>query len=69
MFDRFLPLIQFEATSGIGVRKEILRRRGAMKTSVTRRGPPVDTATQTELDDVLRRVRLELSAERVEVGP
>jgi 4-hydroxy-tetrahydrodipicolinate synthase len=69
VFDRFLPLLQFEATSGLGVRKELLCRRRAMKTSVARRGPSVDAATLTELDDVLRRVRLELSAERVEVGP
>ena len=68
VFDRFLPLLQFEATSGLSVRKELLRRRRAMKTHVTRRGPSVDTATLAGLDDVLRRVRLEPSAERIEVS-
>jgi 4-hydroxy-tetrahydrodipicolinate synthase len=69
VFDRALPLVQFEATSGLGVRKELLRRRGAMATNITRRPPAVDPATLVELDDVLRRVGLRPTDDRIELVP
>ena len=35
LFDRYLPLIQFEAqpTIGLAIRKELLRRRGSIRRS------------------------------------
>jgi 4-hydroxy-tetrahydrodipicolinate synthase len=57
VFDRYLPLIQFEAQAGIGlaIRKEVLRRREAIAWSATR-SAALDPATAAELDDVLSRV-------------
>lgn len=70
LFDRFLPLIQFEAQAGVGlaIRKELLRRRGAIACAVTR-GPTrrLSEATMAELDDVLARVRVAPAIERMEV--
>jgi 4-hydroxy-tetrahydrodipicolinate synthase len=59
VFDRYLPLIQFEGQPGIGlaIRKEILRRRGAIATAIARLPrASIDAATAEELDDVLDRV-------------
>jgi 4-hydroxy-tetrahydrodipicolinate synthase len=59
VFDRYLPLILFEAQPGIGlgIRKEVLRRRGAIATAATRQPPgSIDAATAADLDDVLARV-------------
>lgn len=62
VFDRFLPLLVFEAQPGIGlvIRKELLRRRGALRTSVTR-GPVRDLDAQAarDLEEVLERVGLD----------
>ena len=57
LFDRYLPLLQFEAQPGVtlAVRKELLRRRGAIATAAVRRGAVLDPVTATDLDDVLRR--------------
>ena len=60
-FDRYLPLIRYEAQPGIGLalRKEILRRRGAMRTSVVRPpAQPLDKETLAELDATLAAVGL-----------
>ena len=62
VYDRYLPLIQFEAQPivGLAVRKEILRRRGVLATARCRREPIVlDDVTMSELDDVLRRVGID----------
>jgi 4-hydroxy-tetrahydrodipicolinate synthase len=69
LFDRYLPVIQFEAQPGIGlaVRKELLRRRGAIDTAVTRRGTQLDPVTSRELDDTLRRVGVEPGWEPLEM--
>jgi 4-hydroxy-tetrahydrodipicolinate synthase len=59
IFDRFLPLIVFEAQVGVGllVRKEVLRRRGVISTGTTRSiVDQLDRATADELDEVLSRV-------------
>lgn len=70
VFDRFLPLIQFEAQASVGlaIRKELLRRRGAIASAATR-GPVrlPDAATLEELDDVLARVGVTPGIERMEV--
>lgn len=59
LFDRYLPLIQFESQPivGLGIRKEVLRRRGALATSRTRGlAQTLDPATMAELDDILARL-------------
>jgi 4-hydroxy-tetrahydrodipicolinate synthase len=69
-FDRYLPLIQFEAQPGIGlaIRKELLRRRGAMDRAFTRGSVrELDAASLEELDDVLARVGVTPGIERMEV--
>ncbi len=61
-FDRYLPLIQFEAQPvvGLAIRKEVLRRRGALASNRTRElSPAVDSLTSAELDDVLERVGIQ----------
>lgn len=62
VFDRFLPLLVFEAQPGVGlaIRKELLRRRGALHTAITRAPVrDVDERTARDLDDVLARVGLD----------
>jgi len=72
VFDAFLPLIAFEGQPGYGlaIRKEVLRRRGAL-TSGAMRGPVpsagLDAVTTAELDEVLARVGLDPSPERFDV--
>ena len=59
--DRFLPYLVFEGQVrvGLGIRKEVLRRRGVLATARTRALNPLpDQATLAELDDVLARVGL-----------
>jgi len=63
VFDAFLPLIAFEGQPGYGltIRKEVLRRRGALASGATRGPVPaarLDPVTRAELDDVLARVGL-----------
>ncbi|HKV45931.1 MAG TPA: dihydrodipicolinate synthase family protein [bacterium] len=61
VFERYLPLIRYEAQPGIGLalRKEILRRRGALRTAVVRPpAQPLDTDTLAELDATLTSVGL-----------
>jgi 4-hydroxy-tetrahydrodipicolinate synthase len=61
IFDKYLPLIQFEAQPGIGllVRKEVLRRRGAIATA-TSRGTTTrpDATLAAELTEILERIEL-----------
>jgi 4-hydroxy-tetrahydrodipicolinate synthase len=71
IFNRFLPLIQFEAQTGVGlvIRKEVLRRRGALPGIASRLFPKgIDERTWEELDDVLRWVGIEPSVEPLQVG-
>lgn len=59
LFDRYLPLIQFEAQQvvGLAIRKEVLRRRGVFTTHRTRSlAPNLDEATLDELGDLLDRL-------------
>jgi 4-hydroxy-tetrahydrodipicolinate synthase len=56
IFERYLPLIRYEAQPGVGlaIRKEVLRRRGAIRTSVLRPpGPALDRETLAELEATL----------------
>lgn len=64
LFDRYLPLLAFEAQPivGLGIRKEVLRRRGAL-THATTRGPggPLDDPTLDALGRLLGRLGIEPS--------
>lgn len=67
LFDRYLPLIQFEAQQviGLGIRKEILRRRGIFATQRTRGlSPNLDATTLEELDDLFDRLGIRPAPER-----
>lgn len=62
LFDHFLPYLAFEGqpVAGLGIRKEVLRRRGVIADARTRAlRPTLDPVTLAELDDVLARVGLE----------
>lgn len=57
VFYRFVPLMRFEFQEGIGmaIRKEVLRRRGAVTDPVTRApGAKLDSTTLAALDRLLR---------------
>jgi 4-hydroxy-tetrahydrodipicolinate synthase len=59
LYDRFLPLIAHEQQPGFGLalRKEILRRRGAIATGAARQpGPSLTAADRAELDHLLARL-------------
>jgi 4-hydroxy-tetrahydrodipicolinate synthase len=69
VFDRYLPYIAYEGQPvvGLGIRKETLRRRGAIACARTRSGVPLSEDVLAELDDVLARVKLD--AVRTPVTP
>ena len=57
MFYRSVPLMRFEFQEGIGmvIRKEVLRRRGAIASAATRApGPALDDTTRAALDRVMK---------------
>lgn len=59
LFDLYLPLIRHELQPGIGLalRKEILRRRGAIRTNAARApAPRLDPDDTAELDSLLERL-------------
>ncbi len=59
LYDAFLPLVMYEQQPGYGlaVRKEILRRRGAIRSSKVRApGPSLTRADHAEIDRLLARV-------------
>lgn len=64
LFDRYLPLLAYEAQPivGLTIRKEVLRRRGALSHATTRGlGGPLDAATLAALDLLLGRLGIEPS--------
>ncbi len=66
LFDRYLPLIAFEAQPivGLAIRKEVLRRRGAIDHAATRASPgPLDPPTRAALDGLFERLGIRPSAE------
>src|SRR2546430_2546046 len=68
LFDTYLPLIRHEQQPGFGlaVRKEILRRRGAIRSAAVRApGPKLDADDIKELDGLMARLEARL-AERGE---
>jgi 4-hydroxy-tetrahydrodipicolinate synthase len=61
LFYRALPLIKFEAQPliSLAIRKEILRRRGAMTTAVVREpAAKLDPESASELDELMARINL-----------
>jgi 4-hydroxy-tetrahydrodipicolinate synthase len=59
LFDLYLPLVRHEQQPGFGlaVRKEILRRRGAIRSAAVRApGPKLDAHDTAELDRLLARL-------------
>ena len=64
LYDCYLPLLRHELQPGIGLalRKEILRRRGAIKTATARApGPKLDADDIKELDGLLARLERKLA--------
>ena len=63
LFDMYLPLVRHEQHPGFGlaVRKEILRRRGAIRSPAVRApGPKLDAYDLAELDRLLGRLEVRL---------
>jgi 4-hydroxy-tetrahydrodipicolinate synthase len=64
LFDVYLPLVRHEQQPGFGlaVRKEVLRRRGAIRSAAVRSpGPKLDADDVKELDSLLARLQARLS--------
>ncbi|WP_299379214.1 dihydrodipicolinate synthase family protein [uncultured Kiloniella sp.] len=64
LFDLYLPVVRHEQQPGYGlaVRKEILRRRGAISTALTRApGPKLSKEDHVDLDRLLVRLEARLS--------
>src|SRR5262249_9439833 len=65
IFDNYLPLVRHEQQIGIGlaIRKEILRRRGAIASAAVRApGPRLDRDDSEELDRLMHRLRPPVAA-------
>ncbi len=65
LFDLYLPLVRHEQQPGFGlaVRKEVLRRRGAIASAHVRQpGPVLDAAGHAELDRLMARLERRLAA-------
>jgi 4-hydroxy-tetrahydrodipicolinate synthase len=63
LFDVYLPLVRHEQQPGFGlaVRKEILRRRGAIRSAAVRLpGPKLDAQDMVEIDRLLARLEARL---------
>jgi 4-hydroxy-tetrahydrodipicolinate synthase len=63
LFDVYLPLVRHEQQIGIGLslRKEVLRRRGIIKSATTRKpGPALDKTDEAELTALLDRLNRNL---------
>lgn len=71
VFDRHLPYIAYEGQPvvGLGIRKEVLHRRGAIACPRTRAGAAPSADVTAELDDVLARVGLTATREPITVTP
>ena len=59
VYDRYLPILRYEQQPGFGlaVRKEILRRRGALRSATTRApGPTLTAVEHAEIDTLMQRL-------------
>lgn len=64
IYDSYLPLVRHEQQIGLGLalRKEVLRRRGAIASAAVRApGPKVDLEDLQELNRLIRRLELRLA--------
>jgi 4-hydroxy-tetrahydrodipicolinate synthase len=64
LFDRYLPLLDYEAQGfwGVAARKEVMRRRGAIRHATMRRpGPSLSGHHLAEIDLLLRRLNRSLA--------
>lgn len=64
-YDVYLPLVRYEQQpgSGLAIRKEILRRRGAIKSAAVRApGPKLDSDDMKEIDHLLARLERHLGS-------
>lgn len=70
IFDRHLPLIALEAQLGVGlgVRKEALRARGALRSARTRIGPPLAQSIAEELYATFDRLGIQPSPQPLAAG-
>ncbi|MDD9877892.1 MAG: dihydrodipicolinate synthase family protein [Magnetovibrio sp.] len=69
LFDLYLPLIRHEQQIGFGLalRKETLRRRGALATAKARApGPSLDAADVAELEALFGRLKAKLAERNIE---
>ena len=67
MFDIYLPLLNYEAQGfwGVAARKEVMRRRGAIRHATMRRpGPSLSPTHLAEIDLLLRRLATSLAKTR-----
>ena len=65
LFDIYLPLLDYEAQGfwGVAARKEVMRRRGAIRHATMRRpGPALSGQHLAEIDLLLRRLDRSLAA-------
>jgi 4-hydroxy-tetrahydrodipicolinate synthase len=65
VYDAFLPIVRYENQPGVGlaIRKEILRRRGIIKSAALRTpGPRLDADDHKELDNLMARLDEKLAA-------
>lgn len=67
LFDRYLPLLNYEAQGfwGVAARKEVMRRRGAIRHATMRMpGPKLSAVHMGEIDRLLRNLGRVLAASR-----
>jgi 4-hydroxy-tetrahydrodipicolinate synthase len=65
LFDSYLPLLSYEAQGfwGVAARKEIMRRRGAIRYATMRApGPKLTKEDMAEIDMLVRRVERAVAA-------
>src|SRR5207302_6537797 len=72
LFDAYLPLVRHEQqiSVGLAIRKEILRRRGAIRSAAVRApGPRLDRDDLDELDRLMQRLARRVTGVQVARGP
>ena len=63
LFNRMLPLLNFQAVFRMAMTKEVLRRRGVIKSAHVRApGYAMDAAEHKELDELMARLERKLAA-------
>ena len=68
IFDLYLPLVRYESQPGLGlaIRKEVLRRRGAIRSALVRApGPKLSAADHAELTGLMDRLERKRETVRI----